>query len=349
MSTNGKSFTFLSGFAGLVREVAAEDVDEGAAVLEGDRVLSDVEEFLNRYGVTLANDAGDVIFNGDVGIGTTAPLVPLHIEDATSAAIILDDSGGTKGAAIDSRVKFFAGGVQNGSVGYASGVGIMQLLNNDGPIYVQTDSADDILLRTTGTTRMTVDSAGLVGIGGSVANRQLTVQAARTAFELWHDADVGAGSVTGGVVRIGASGDSTNPDTGDYWILFRKGNGTTIGSVRGTGSASVNFSTTSDATLKTDNGPVAEARIGGIIDGLRIHDFDWIEGDVNNQIGVFAQEAIEVLPESIVAPPGEDDDGNYLPASLDYSKIVPILVAECQFLRGRVSALESAASGNRPA
>lgn len=193
---------------------------------------------------------------------------------------------------------------------------------------------------------LTVEQDGRVAIGGSaVTARQFTVRATQTAFDFRHESDVSAGGVTGGVILIGT--DATNPDTGDYWILFRKGSGTTIGSVRGTGSASVNFSTTSDLTLKTDRGLASASRIGTIIDGLQVHEFDWNEGDVTDQIGLFAQEAIDVLPESIVNAPttmpadqeGEDDE--YVPAALDYSKIVPILIAECQFLRQRVAALEA--------
>tara|TARA_R110000822_G_scaffold232307_1_gene364115 strand:- start:208 stop:879 length:672 start_codon:yes stop_codon:yes gene_type:complete len=206
----------------------------------------------------------------------------------------------------------------------------------------------DIDSLTVNTNTLTAASDGRVGVGGMVTARQFSVVASQTAFDLTNQSDVGAGGVTGGIVRIGAPGVSTNPDTGDYWILFRKGNGTTIGSVRGTGSASVNFSTTSDATLKTDNGLVTEERIGSIMDTLQVHDFDWNEGTVANQIGLFAQEAIDVLPKSIVnaasvEPATADEDEMYVAAALDYSKIVPILIAECQFLRQRLDALESPA------
>jgi hypothetical protein len=196
--------------------------------------------------------------------------------------------------------------------------------------------------------RIQVESDGRVAVGGlAITARQFSIRGTQTSFETRNESDVGAGGVTGGVILIGAGGDSTNPDTGDYWLLFRRGNGTTIGSVRGTGSASVNFSTTSDATLKTDRGIASADRIGTIIDGLQVHEFDWNEGSVTGQIGLFAQEAIDVLPESIVNAPttmpadeeGEDDE--YVPAALDYSKIVPILIAECQFLRQRVAALEA--------
>ena len=194
---------------------------------------------------------------------------------------------------------------------------------------------------------MRIDHDGRVGVGALVTARQFSVTASQTAFELTNQSDVGAGAVTGGVVRIGAPGVSTNPGTDDYWILFRRGNGTSIGSVRGTGSASVNFSTTSDATLKTDNGLVTAERGGSIMDTLQVHNFDWNEGTVTDQIGLFAQEAIDVLPESIVNAPSvepatADEDETYVAAALDYSKIVPILIAECQFLRQRVEALELA-------
>ena len=178
-----------------------------------------------------------------------------------------------------------------------------------------------------------------VGIGTTAPNSQLeVVSTSERAFKLDRAEDVASGGVTCGIMQIGT--DATNPGTDDYWILFRRGSATTVGSVRGTGSASVNFSTTSDATLKTDRGIATASRIGTIIDGLQVHEFDWNEGDVTSQIGLFAQEAMPHLPESIVADSGTDEEGNYIPASLDYSKIVPILIAEIQFLRERVAALE---------
>ena len=265
---------------------------------------------------------------GDVGIGTTSPDEALEVAGqmlvGTSGDITPDASG-------NGQIMINANGYTGFMAADATG------------IWVGSNSGSRAtILATNETARLTVMGDGRVAIAGAaITARTFSIRGTTTSFETRNESSVSAGGVTGGVILIGAAGNSTNPDTGDYWLLFRRGNGSTIGSVRGTGSASVSFSTTSDATLKTDNGPVDEARIGGIIDDLRIHDFDWIDGDVNNQIGVFAQEAIKVLPDSIVAPPGEDDEGNYLPASLDYSKIVPILVAECQFLRQRVAALET--------
>lgn len=202
--------------------------------------------------------------------------------------------------------------------------------------------ANDILLHTD----LNDFTTGSLGVGTTSPNSAAhVVSTGERAFNFERDDDVSAGGVTCGIMRIGT--DATNPDTDDYWILFRKGNSSTIGSVRGTGSASVNFSTTSDETLKTDRGIASADRIGTIIDGLQVHEFDWNEGNVTDQIGLFAQEAINVLPESIVNAPTtmpadeEGADDEYVPAALDYSKIVPILIAECQFLRQRVAALEA--------
>jgi hypothetical protein len=265
--------------------------------------------------------------NGKVGIGTTTPNKELDVHGASNPEIRILSTDASDPALV------FGDSVDGARAS----------------IYYDT-SANQLQIRGyNNSSRIQVESDGRVAIGGfAITARKFSIRGTQTSFETRNESDVSAGGVTGGIILIGASGDSTNPDTGDYWLLFRRGNGTTIGSVRGTGSASVNFSTTSDATLKTDRGIATADRIGTIIDGLQVHEFDWNEGDVTGQIGLFAQEAIDVLPDSIVNAPttmpadeeGEDDE--YVPAALDYSKIVPILIAECQFLRQRVATLEAA-------
>lgn len=272
----------------------------------------------NNFGNGITNTAMFIDETGKVGINTTSPTnAKLHIVDA-GEAIRMERSG------------YDTYGYQHSA---GSGIEFRNF----------SDSR----------TEMIFAGDGRVGIGSSaITARQFSVRATQTAFAFLHDSDVSAGGVVCGIMQIGT--DSTNPGTNDYWILFRHGGGSTIGSVRGTGSASVNFSTTSDETLKTDRGIASASRIGTIIDGLRVHEFDWNEGDLTDQIGLFAQEAIAVLPESICNAPttipggveeGESEESaedEYIPAALDYSKIVPILIAECQFLRARVAALEAA-------
>ena len=163
-------------------------------------------------------------------------------------------------------------------------------------------------------------------------------------FEFENTRDVGSNTVYGGVIKIGS--DSDAPGTGDYWVLLRKGDDTTIGSIRGTGGNSVNFATTSDQTMKNDLGDAGDC--GTILDKIKIHKYTWKDAPAQgDQIGLFAQETLsEVteLPDGIVTPSStmveEDEVETYLPAGVDYSKFVPLLIQEIKSLRSRVAALE---------
>ena len=200
---------------------------------------------------------------------------------------------------------------------------------------------------------------GRIGIrddaeAGVITNRMVTMRTqtvGMTALLAWAEYDVSAANGTAGIFMIGDSGDSTNPDTGDYWLLFRRGNGTTIGSVRGTGSASVNFLTTSDQTMKNDLGDAGD--VGSLIDALKIHKFTWkdAKAEVGEQFGVFAQEVLDIseMPYGIATPSEtrkeENEEGVeediYYPAGIDYGKLVPLLVQEIKSLRQRVASLEA--------
>jgi len=114
--------------------------------------------------------------NERVGIGTATPTKKLEISDSTEASILLDDTGGTVGGATNSRVIIYAGGVEAGSMGFpATGGGLMQIENRNGGLYLETDSAHDIDLRTNGSTRMSVKSDGKVGINDTSPSYTLDV------------------------------------------------------------------------------------------------------------------------------------------------------------------------------
>jgi hypothetical protein len=101
-----------------------------------------------------------------VGIGTTSPDSVLEVSDGTEAKIILDDTGGTVGAATNSHVEFQAGGSEAGYVGFSNvGDGTMRLRNENGILILETLTDDNLSLRTNNTTRLTVTGTGSVGIG----------------------------------------------------------------------------------------------------------------------------------------------------------------------------------------
>lgn len=112
-------------------------------------------------------------------------------------------------------------------------------------------------------------------------------------------------------------------------VYFRRNTTTVVGSISTT-NAATNYATSSDKRLKTD--PLTFARSGDIIDRLQIWDFKW-KVDGSRGVGVFAQDAAPIYP-AAVSHNARDEWG------VDYSKYVPVLIAELQRLRKRVHELE---------
>ncbi len=133
---------------------------------------------INLYGDgDSSSSAGSILFysggstrmeiqdDGKVGIGTTSPSQILDIEDPLTAIVTINDSGGTVGSTTNSRIQFQAGGSNAGQIGFLNtSSGIMAVRNEDGPLYVETISSDDILFRTNNSTAMTVKADGKIGV-----------------------------------------------------------------------------------------------------------------------------------------------------------------------------------------
>ena len=111
--------------------------------------------------------------------------------------------------------------------------------------------------------------------------------------------------------------------------FFRQG--TQVGSISVTGSATA-YNTSSDVSLKKNivDAPSASDKI----DAIQVRSFDWKSTDEHQEYGFIAQELRTVVPEAVTAP--ED-----MTWSVDYSKLVPLLVKEVQELRARVAELEN--------
>ena len=116
-------------------------------------------------------------------------------------------------------------------------------------------------------------------------------------------------------------------------IVFLNSAGTApVGSIAQTPTLT-QYGTTSDGKLKKDRKPIDS---GELIDRLEAYDFAW-EATGERGYGVIAQDAAEVVPQACYRDVGFDQ------WMTDYSKFVPILLAEMKALRARVAELEGRA------
>lgn len=156
--------------------------------------------------------------------------------------------------------------------------------------------------------------------------------------------NVASGTTDGFYVQ--PSGQVVNSINADVaWYLRRRtSDGSSIQFYRDTsqvGSISVTttttaFNTSSDRRLKTN---IRDFTLSGpIIDRIKPRIYDWKTGE-KNTIGFVAQELYEVYPAAV-----SKGDDNLVKIkdqwAVDYSKLVPVLVAEIQSLRARVEELE---------
>jgi endosialidase-like protein len=113
-----------------------------------------------------------------------------------------------------------------------------------------------------------------------------------------------------------------------------------VGTITTTNSTTA-YNTSSDRRLKAGFEPMSDS--GAVIDALNVYRFTWkVDGSAG--AGVIAQEAYEVYPLAISRGDDNDavdpEDAKSL-WSADYSKFVPLLLAEMKALRVRVAALEA--------
>ena len=114
--------------------------------------------------------------------------------------------------------------------------------------------------------------------------------------------------------------------------------------VRGTitynrGAGQTAYNTTSDRRAKTIYGPVTNS--GQIVDNLKVYTGKMNWGTIQYPM-MIADEAQQVTPYCVTGQPNAvDDKGKPIYQQMDYSALVPLLVAEIQSLRARVAALEA--------
>ena len=136
-----------------------------------------------------------------------------------------------------------------------------------------------------------------------------------------------------GVVSASRSGNAAgyfnrNTDNGPL-VRFSRG-GTQVGSVS-VNTTTTTYNTTSDYRLKED---LQDFEGLDLVSKIPVYDYKW-KADDSRSYGVMAHELEEVLPQAVS---GEKDAEEM--QSVDYSKIVPLLVKSIQELSAKLEALE---------
>jgi hypothetical protein len=263
--------------------------------------------------------------SGNVGIGTTDPIVKLDIKGINNAATLLrinqigtDAYAGTR-MDRDDVEKWFIG--------------------------MEPSTQNLIFRRTASVNDVTFDNTGNVGIGATPSfTHRLTV---------YNPADDNVLRLMGpdGTYQYGArlnfgDGDLVyiDEDEDDKLTIFGNGrtaimggnvgigtltpgaklavyNGTTTGTYTTTG-----WMHSSDARLKSNIAPIEDA-LGKVLELKGVY-FNWKNDDGKRQVGFIAQDVEPVLPEVV----GKDDEGTY---SMSYGGVVPVLVEAIKELKSQ--------------
>jgi hypothetical protein len=184
--------------------------------------------------------------------------------------------------------------------------------------YVEYQHANDRMdFATAATARMTIDSTGQVAIGktsASIATAGVHIAGNETA--------------DGSPAYI----YSVKTFSGTRNVLLNYHSSTYVGGINMT-NTSTSFPTSSDERLKKNIVDAPSA--GDKIDAMQVRSFNWKADDSFQEYGLIAQEL-----QSVYDLPVEQHDieDTY---TVDYSKLVPVLLKEIQDLRKRVATLEN--------
>jgi hypothetical protein len=127
--------------------------------------------------------------------------------------------------------------------------------------------------------------------------------------------------------------DSNSSANNALYIVFRRSDEAGIGNIQRVGTTSaVAYNTTSDYRLKED---FKQIKGLDLVSKIKVYDFKWKDNDARMD-GVIAHELQEVIPYAVS---GEKDAEEM--QSVDYSKLVPILVQAIQELNDKINKLEN--------
>jgi hypothetical protein len=185
--------------------------------------------------------------------------------------------------------------------------------NNDTKLTTGTTSETrSLVLYTENAERARIDSSGNLLVGQTSNSNSAKIAFTHTS--------VSSNGLVISDTRTSGSGAQV------YFIY----NGSNVGSISSTSVATL-YNTTSDQRLKENIVDAAPA--SALIDALQVREYDWKSDGSHQRYGFIAQELVTVAPEAVHQPADPEEM-----MSVDYSKLVPMLVKEIQSLRARLAA-----------
>jgi len=268
--------------------------------------------------------------SGNVGIGTSSPSDTFDVN-----GVFTVNGGAGTGIEFDSSSRFrtLGSGFQLDASNNSSSSPTYTFRGNGSTGMFQA-GFNQIGWSIGGSEAMRIDSSGnlLVGTTNAVTSADSLVR----AFGFMKDSGgrpfLGVSSDTSsGVFQVDvAFADSANRPA----ITFDRHTFGQVGSIS-CSPTTTSYNTSSDERLKEN---IADAQpASDLIGGIQVREFDWKADGEHQRYGMVAQELETVAPEAVTK--GETEDDMW---SVDYSKLVPMLVKEIQDLRKRVAELEYA-------
>jgi hypothetical protein len=199
-----------------------------------------------------------------------------------------------------------------GKIGYNQTNDTLSIINNS------SFASGGINFSTSGSERMRITSGGNVFIG-TTSELQFGPSKLNIAGDFYNG--------------NGISLKTTNGGSGSQFIGFINESGTVIGSINRVSSTNaVAYYTSSDYRLKED---LKQIKGLELISKIKVYDFKW-KNHTDRMDGVLAHELQEVVPYAVN---GEKDAEQM--QSVDYSKLVPILVQAIQELKAEIEILKN--------
>jgi len=282
--------------------------------------------------------------DGNVGIGTIAPLFKMSVEgNVDNSASLMGLSPkvsvlirNTSGATLEQKAELLFSPSNNGSTLLPPTSAISGSYEtfdaggfNGGALLfgTQTNAIEGIK------ERMRITNDGYVLIGRTVPDPD----GASLSLGITIQED-GFLTITGRPNSVVASFNrKLGGGTGGAVIRIRN-EGTLVGSISVNGAVT-SYNTSSDYRLKKNVMPMTDAI--NRLNLLKPCNFDWVSDGLNVD-GFIAHEAQEVIPECISGIKDQvDESGSPVMQGIDQSKIVPLITAALQELISRVEALEA--------